>query len=72
MKISASSYPAEQYVEGFLGFKSDDEFTAGIYDHLADGRHTLADVNFALNGTRILSVKSDVGKDNARAVLVRS
>ncbi|CAL8089591.1 unnamed protein product [Orchesella dallaii] len=68
---SSTSVAPEQSLEVFLGFKSDDELVAGIYDNAVGGRSVLGDVTLALNGSRILSVKSDWNKENARAVLTR-
>lgn len=70
LKITTSSNSDAEYVEAFLGLRSNDELAAGVYDHRVDGKHVLGDVTLGLNGTRILSVKSDWSKDNARAVLV--
>lgn len=69
LKFSTSSNSA-QFVEAFLGFRSNEELSAGVYDHQADGRHVIGDVTLGMNGTRVLSVRSDWSKDNARVVLV--
>lgn len=71
LKITTSSNSNEQYVEAFLGFRNNDELAAGVYDYQTDGRHVIGDVTFGLNGSRILSVKSDWNKENAQTVLVR-
>ncbi len=71
LKITTSSNSNDQYVEAFLGFRNNDELAAGVYDYQTDGRHVIGDVTLGLNGSRILSVKSDWNKENAQTVLVR-
>lgn len=68
VKTYTSNSPSGVYYEAFLGFRNENNFAAGFYDHEADGNKVLADFNVALNNSRILFIKTDWERKNIRNV----
>jgi hypothetical protein len=70
VKTYTTTSPSGVYYEAMLGFKTHDHFIAGVYDNEASGKKVLADVNVALNNSRILFVKSNWERQNLNNVAV--
>ncbi len=69
LKTFTANSPAVYY-EAVIGFKNQDHFIAGLYDHEANGEKTLADFNVQLDNNRILSMKTHWEKENFKNVWV--
>lgn len=70
LKTFTSDSPNGVFYEAIIGFKTQNQFVAGIYDHEASGTKVLADVNVGLNNSRILFVKSNWEVQNVKNVFV--
>lgn len=68
VKTYTSNSPSGVYYEAFFGFRNENNFAAGFYDHEADTNKVLADFNVALNNSRILFVKGDWERQNIKNV----
>jgi len=66
---TANSAPG-QYYEAWIGFRTDKNFAAGLYGHEGNDQNILADINVALNNSRLLFVKTDWNAQNIKTFLV--
>ena len=70
IKMYTASSPSGQFYEAWVGFKNEREFVAGMYNHEGNSQKVLADINVALNNSRLLFIKTDWDKDNIKVFLV--
>lgn len=66
VKTFTSDSPAAIYYEAFIGFRDENLFAAGVYDHETNGKKILAETNVALKNNRILDIKSKWERRNVR------
>ena len=71
MKMYTTKSSPGEFYEAFIGFKSDKQFAAGVYQQTPNARNTIADFNIALNSSRLLFVKADWEAENVQSALVR-